>query len=656
MLTIEQALKQPGAYLADAYDVAVIGAGHAGCEAALAAARLGCQTILFAINLDSVGNMPCNPNIGGTAKGQLVREIDALGGEMGRAADQAMIQFRMLNQSRGPAVLSPRAQIDRRKYQAIMKQTLERTDNLDLRQSEVVEILVAPAADLSLENPAPALPRVAAVMTRTGAIYPCQKAILTTGTYLDGKIIIGSCQYSGGPDGMFPAIGLSDSLRNLGLDLLRFKTGTPVRLNFRSIDFSQTERQDGDEQVIPFSYEHEDDPAFTQIEQQPCYLTWTTAETRSAVEANLHRSPLFSGEIEGVGPRYCPSIEDKFVKFKDKERHQVFIEPMGRDTYEMYLQGMSSSMPEDVQVRMMRSLPGLASAKIMRSAYAIEYDCLDPTGLRLTLETKAVHGLYSAGQVNGTSGYEEAAAQGLVAGINAVRALQGLSPVVIDRSQAYIGVLIDDLVTKGTSEPYRMMTARAEYRLVLRQDNADRRLTPLGRELGLVPEARYSRYLAKQARIAAENERFRKTRVAPGDAVNRLLEQLGSTPLKPGAGTSLADLLRRPEIHYADLAAIDPGRPPLSVAECFAVEVDLKYEGYIRLEQERIDRFLRLEQRELPDSIDYAAISGLRIEARQKLTRLRPASLGQASRISGVSPADIAVLLVYLDSRGAVHA
>lgn len=656
MLTIEQALKQPGAYLADAYDVAVIGAGHAGCEAALAAARLGCQTILFAINLDSVGNMPCNPNIGGTAKGQLVREIDALGGEMGRAADQAMIQFRMLNQSRGPAVLSPRAQIDRRKYQAIMKQTLERTDNLDLRQSEVVEILVAPAADLSLENPAPALPRVAAVMTRTGAIYPCQKAILTTGTYLDGKIIIGSCQYSGGPDGMFPAIGLSDSLRNLGLDLLRFKTGTPVRLNFRSIDFSQTERQDGDEQVIPFSYEHEDDPAFTQIEQQPCYLTWTTAETRSAVEANLHRSPLFSGEIEGVGPRYCPSIEDKFVKFKDKERHQVFIEPMGRDTYEMYLQGMSSSMPEDVQVRMMRSLPGLAGAKIMRSAYAIEYDCLDPTGLRLTLETKAVHGLYSAGQVNGTSGYEEAAAQGLVAGINAVRALQGLSPVVIDRSQAYIGVLIDDLVTKGTSEPYRMMTARAEYRLVLRQDNADRRLTPLGRELGLVPEARYSRYLAKQARIAAENERFRKTRVAPGDAVNRLLEQLGSTPLKPGAGTSLADLLRRPEIHYADLAAIDPGRPPLSVAECFAVEVDLKYEGYIRLEQERIDRFLRLEQRELPDSIDYAAISGLRIEARQKLTRLRPASLGQASRISGVSPADIAVLLVYLDSRGAVHA
>jgi len=656
MLTIEQALKRPGAYLADAYEVAVIGAGHAGCEAALAAARLGCQTILFAINLDSVGNMPCNPNIGGTAKGQLVREIDALGGEMGRAADQAMIQFRMLNQSRGPAVLSPRAQIDRRKYQSVMKRTLEQTENLDLRQSEVVEILTEQGSGEAAEGSASSLPRVTGVMTRTGAIYPCQKAILTTGTYLEGKIIIGSCQYSGGPDGMFPAIGLSDSLRNLGLDLVRFKTGTPVRLNFRTIDFSQTERQDGDGQVVPFSYEHEDDPAYTQIEQQPCYLTWTTPETKQAVEVNLHRSPLFSGEIEGVGPRYCPSIEDKFVKFKDKERHQVFIEPMGRDTYEMYLQGMSSSMPEDVQVRMMRSLPGLSNAKIMRSAYAIEYDCLDPTGLRLTLETKAVHGLYSAGQVNGTSGYEEAAAQGLVAGINAVRSLKSQHPVVIDRSQGYIGVLIDDLVTKGTNEPYRMMTSRAEYRLVLRQDNADRRLTPLGHELGLVCEARFERYLAKQARIAAENERFRKTRVAPCDTVNALLESLGSTPLKPGAGTSLADLLRRPEIHYDDLAPMDPDRPGLTSAERFAVEVDLKYEGYIRLEQERIDRFLRLEHRELPETIDYAAIAGLRLEARQKLSRLKPESLGQASRISGVSPADIAVLLVYLDSRGASHA
>ncbi|MDD2458027.1 MAG: tRNA uridine-5-carboxymethylaminomethyl(34) synthesis enzyme MnmG [Eubacteriales bacterium] len=656
MLTIEQALLRPGAYLADAYDIAVIGAGHAGCEAALAGARLGFQTILFAINLDSVGNMPCNPNIGGTAKGQLVREIDALGGEMGRAADKAMIQFRMLNQSRGPAVLSPRAQIDRRKYQSVMKQTLEQTENLDLRQSEVVEILVEPASHDPAEGPGSVLPRVSGVMTRTGAIYPCQKAILTTGTYLEGKIIIGSCQYSGGPDGMFPSIGLSDSLRGLGLDLVRFKTGTPVRLNFRTIDFSQTERQDGDAQVVPFSFEHEEDPVYTQIEQQPCYLTWTTPVTKQEVEVNLHRSPLFSGEIEGVGPRYCPSIEDKFVKFKDKERHQVFIEPMGRDTYEMYLQGMSSSMPEDVQVRMMRSLPGLSHAKIMRSAYAIEYDCLDPTGLRLTLETKAVQGLYSAGQVNGTSGYEEAAAQGLVAGINAVRSLNGQTPVVIDRSQGYIGVLIDDLVTKGTNEPYRMMTARAEYRLVLRQDNADRRLTPLGHELGLVSDARYMAYLAKQARIAAENERFRKTRVAPGEKVNSLLESLGSTPLKPGAGTSLADLLRRPEIHFDDLAPIDPDRPGLSTAERFAVEVDLKYEGYIRLEQERIDRFLRLEHRELAETIDYAAITGLRLEARQKLSRLKPASLGQASRISGVSPADIAVLLVYLDARGAPHA
>ncbi len=649
-------MQRPGAYLADAYDIAVIGAGHAGCEAALAAARLGCQTILFAINLDSVGNMPCNPNIGGTAKGQLVREIDALGGEMGRAADKAMIQFRMLNQSRGPAVLSPRAQIDRRKYQTVMKQTLEQTENLDLRQSEVVEILVEPASYDQTEGQDGVTLQVTGVMTRTGAIYPCQKAILTTGTYLEGKIIIGSCQYSGGPDGMFPSIGLSDSLRGIGLDLVRFKTGTPVRLNFRTIDFSQTERQEGDAQVIPFSFEHEEDPAYTQIEQQPCYLTWTTSATRQEVVDNLHRSPLFSGAIEGIGPRYCPSIEDKFVKFKDKERHQVFIEPMGRDTYEMYLQGMSSSMPEDVQVRMMRSLPGLSNARIMRSAYAIEYDCLDPTGLRLTLETKAVRGLYSAGQVNGTSGYEEAAAQGLVAGINAVRKLKGQTPVVIDRSQGYIGVLIDDLVTKGTNEPYRMMTSRAEYRLVLRQDNADRRLTPLGHELGLISEDRYDRYLAKQARIAAENERFRKTRVAPGEKVNGLLERLGSTPLKPGAGTSLADLLRRPEIHCDDLAPIDPDRPELSAAERFAVEVDLKYEGYIRLEQERIDRFLRLEHRELPETIDYAAITGLRLEARQKLSRLKPASIGQASRISGVSPADIAVLLVYLDSKGAPHA
>ncbi len=640
-MLLEEALAREGAYLADPYDIAVVGAGHAGCEAALAAARLGWRTILFAMNLDAVANMPCNPNIGGTAKGQLVREIDALGGEMGRAADASMIQFRMLNASRGPAVLSPRAQIDRRQYQIRMKQILEQTPQLDLRQGEVVELITEP-------DPRSGRPLIRAVMTRTGAIYSCRAAIIATGTYLDSRIIIGSCQYSGGPDGLFPALGLSDSLRRLGLPLQRFKTGTPARINFRTIDFSQMERQDGDARIIPFSFENENNPALADLPQLPCWLTWTSQATREAIEGNLHRSPLYSGVIEGVGPRYCPSIEDKFVKFPDKQRHQVFIEPMGQHTYEMYLQGMSSSMPEDVQVQMLRSLPGLGESRLMRSAYAIEYDCLDPTALRLSLETRLVHGLYCAGQVNGSSGYEEAAAQGLMAGINAARALAGAAPVIIDRSQGYIGVLIDDLVTKGTSEPYRLMTARAEYRLLLRQDNADRRLTPIGHTIGLVPAARWQQFQTKQTRIHAEIERCRHTRLAPTDEVNGLLAARQSTPLK--TGMTLADLLRRPELHYEDLGVVDPRRPSLTWAEQYAVEVDLKYEGYIRLEEERITRFLRLEYKLLPENLDFREIAGLRLEARQKLQAQRPDSIGQASRISGVSPADISVLLVYLDS------
>lgn len=641
-MTFEQAMQNETAYLAGRYDIAVVGAGHAGCEAGLAAARLGCRTILLAMNLDAVANMPCNPSIGGTAKGQLVREIDALGGEMGKLADKAMIQFRLLNASKGPAVLSPRAQIDRRRYQALMKQVVERQKNLDLRQGEVVRLLFN-------EDPAGGKPVITGVQLSTGAIFTCRAVILATGTFLDSRIIIGEFRQSSGPDSLFPARELSASLRELDLPLARFKTGTPVRVNRLSIDFCQMEVQPGDADPLPFSFENENNTDPEPIRQLPCYLTFTTDETRRVIHENLGRSPLFSGEIDGVGPRYCPSIEDKFVKFPDKGRHQVFVEPTGMDTEEMYIQGMSSSMPEEIQLQMVRSLPGMAGAQIMRSAYAIEYDCLDPTSLKLSLECKNVRGLFCAGQINGSSGYEEAAAQGLVAGINAAFSLQDKHQVIIDRSQGYIGVLIDDLVTKGTSEPYRLMTSRAEYRLLLRHDNADSRLTPLGREIGLISDDRWQSFCQKQENIEAEIKRCHNTRVSPAPAVNDFLQKNSSARIS--GGVSVAALMRRPELTYDMLAALDPQRPRLTRQEQYVVEVDLKYEGYIRLEKERIKQFRKNEHRELPADIDYQAISGLRLEARQKLNKLRPLSIGQASRISGVSPADISVLLVYLQAR-----
>ncbi|ADU28286.1 tRNA uridine-5-carboxymethylaminomethyl(34) synthesis enzyme MnmG [Ethanoligenens harbinense] len=619
-------------YQAGAYGAAVIGAGHAGIEAALACARLGVPTVLFTLNLDAVANMPCNPSIGGTAKGHLVREIDALGGEMGRAADATFLQSRMLNRGKGPAVHSLRMQCDRRAYHARMKHVLETTPLLDLKQAEVVEIRVRKGA-------------VSAVVTRLGAVFTVRAVVIATGTYLRGRVHIGEVSYESGPDGMFGPSLLSDNLQKLGLPLLRFKTGTPARVKRASIDFSTLEVQTGDNPVIPFSFETENPGENTAV----CHIAYTNAETHHIIRENLHRSPLYAGRIEGVGPRYCPSIEDKVVRFADKERHQIFIEPLGKDTEELYLGGISSSLPEEVQMQFLRTIKGFDHIRMMRTAYAIEYDCIDPLALTPMLETKAVQGLYGAGQFNGTSGYEEAAAQGLMAGINAALQIKGEVPLVLSRAQAYIGTLIDDLVTKGTNEPYRMMTSRAEYRLVLRQDNADMRLTPIGYRIGLISDERFVRFKEKQRQIQTERQRTEKIILPPSAKLNAYLEQVGTTPLTTGA--KLADLLRRPQVHYDALAPFDLGRPVLPEAVREQVEISVKYEGYIKRENAAIEQMHRLEQRVLPPDIDYRAVSGLRLEAMSKLEAVRPINIAQASRISGVSPADISVLLIYLEQR-----
>ncbi len=615
----------------DGYDIVVVGAGHAGCEAALAAARLGFHTVIFTVSVDSIALMPCNPNIGGSSKGHLVREVDALGGEMGKVIDRTFIQSKMLNKSKGPAVHSLRAQADKAEYSRTMRQVLEDQNNLDIRQMEVTDILTEDG-------------KVTGVQTYSGAIYPCRAVVLCAGTYLKARCIYGEVSAETGPNGLQSAIHLTESLKSLGIKMYRFKTGTPARIDKKSIDFTKMEEQKGDEHVVPFSFTT--NPEEVQIDQASCWLTYTNETTHDIIRANLERSPLFSGAIEGTGPRYCPSIEDKVVKFPDKNRHQVFIEPEGLSTNEMYVGGMSSSLPEDVQYAMYRSVPGLENAKIVRNAYAIEYDCIDARQLKSTLEFKNIEGLFSGGQFNGSSGYEEAAAQGLIAGINAVRKLQGKEGIVIDRSQGYIGVLIDDLVTKESREPYRMMTSRAEYRLLLRQDNADLRLTKIGYEAGLISEDRYQKLLGKENMIEEEIKRVQHTNIGTSEKVRSLLKSYGSTPLN--SGTTLAELIRRPELSYEKLEEIDEDRPKLPFDVREQVDINIKYDGYIKRQMRQVEQFKKLENKKIPENINYDEIQSLRLEAKQKLNQVRPSSIGQASRISGVSPADVSVLLVYL--------